>query len=101
MVLSGLLHWLVSESIFLVSINVLTPGVQITLHQVLMTCGFSPAAMLLVIIAGIFMVVTIVAFGALRLGPGIPLASSCSLAIAAACHPGYKSSNTDISTAKL
>ncbi|KAF2237908.1 hypothetical protein EV356DRAFT_362818 [Viridothelium virens] len=100
MALSGLLHWLVSESIFLVSINVYDT-VRGASDGNIMTCGYSPAAILLVILAGIAMVATILVFGSFRLKPGIPVASSCSIAIAAACHPGSTGSNSDISTSEL
>ncbi|KAL9092893.1 MAG: hypothetical protein Q9165_004311 [Trypethelium subeluteriae] len=100
MALSGLLHWLVSESIFLVSINVYST-LRETGYATMMTCGYSPAAILLVILAGIAMVATILVFGSFRLKPGVPVASSCSLAIAAACHPGSARSNNDISTSEL
>ncbi|KAI9695590.1 MAG: hypothetical protein M1820_008515 [Bogoriella megaspora] len=109
MALSGVLHWLVSESIFLVSLNsYLTGSVQSgQIRNVnyfsgsTMTCGFSPPAIFIVILVGIFMVVVIIAFGSFRFQPGIPMASSCSLAIAAACHPGPKNSGVDISASEL
>ena len=101
MALSGLLHWLVSQSFFLVNINSYGTHSSSALDIFYMTCGYSPAALLLVIIVGAFMLATILAFGSLRLKPGIPLASSCSLAIAAACHPGSETRHVDISESKL
>ncbi|KAI9686873.1 MAG: hypothetical protein M1822_002626 [Bathelium mastoideum] len=101
MALSALLHWLVSESIFLVDVNGYPTASPKDLDESFITCGYSPAAMLLVIIAGVLMIVYILVFGSLRFKPGIPVASSCSLAIAAACHPGSKNRDVDISESKL
>jgi hypothetical protein len=90
-VLSGTLHWLVSQSIFVVSFDMYDsqgfPYPDSDWFQP-KTCGFSPIAMLVVIILGICMMATIIGFGFIPYKPGIPLAGSCSLAISAACHPG-------------
>ena len=101
MALSALLHWLVSQSIFLVVINGYPTDSPNILDQSYITCGYSPAAMLLVIIVGILMMAYILVFGSLRFKSGIPVASSCSLAIAAACHPGSENRDVDISESKL
>ncbi|KAF6816513.1 hypothetical protein CSOJ01_02895 [Colletotrichum sojae] len=78
-VFCGGLHWLVSQSIFLVSID--SVGFA--------SCGWSPIGIILVIVAGSHLLAFLVAPGyrRLRFG-GIAVASSCSAAIAAACHPG-------------
>jgi hypothetical protein len=52
------------------------------------TCGYSPIAMLAVVILGVFMMAIVVGFGYIPYKHGMPLAGSCSLAISAACHPG-------------
>jgi hypothetical protein len=52
-----------------------------------LTCGYSPIAMLAVIIVGFFMVVAAVGFGYIPYKTGMPLAGSSSLAISATCHP--------------
>jgi hypothetical protein len=93
-ILSGTLHWLVSQSIFVVSFDLYdyegspydSPrGPDLARTK---TCGFSPVAMLVVIILGVCMMATIIGFGYIPYKQGIPLAGSCSLAISAACHPG-------------
>lgn len=86
-VFSALMHWLVSQSIFLAHITVLTnQGVEDQSAD-LITCGFSCIAIIFVIIVGSLMVVAVLVTGCQRLKPGIPVASSCSAAISAACHP--------------
>jgi hypothetical protein len=84
-VVFGMFHWLASQSIFGVQITVTDeqhfPRGQIS------TCGYSPMPIILAII-----VATIIAGSGLvvarrRYKTGMPLASSCSAAISAACHP--------------
>ncbi|KAI9876003.1 MAG: hypothetical protein M1830_007578 [Pleopsidium flavum] len=93
---SGLMHWLVSQSIFLAHVTVLTnrgvedPAADMT------TCGYSCIAIIFVIIVGSLMVLAVIATGFRRLDPGIPLASSCSIAISAACHPPQDDVNAAI-----
>jgi hypothetical protein len=91
-VLSGSLHWLVSQSIFLVAFDIYDKQgneKDARSYEVgTRTCGYSPVAMLTVIILGFLMLVGIVGFGFLPYKQGMPLAGSCSLAISAACHPG-------------
>jgi hypothetical protein len=91
-VLSGSLHWLVSQSIFVVAFDLyndigeaITEGVDIDVMT--RTIGYSPSAMLAVVVLGVVMVVAVVGFGFIPYERGIPLAGSCSLAISAACHP--------------
>jgi hypothetical protein len=105
MVASGLLHWLVSQSIFLVDIETYMwdnhDGTYKSPDQVWdythntsygnqITCGFSPIGILLVILFGVTTVCIVIAIGRKRFKTGMPVASSNSLAISAACHP-----NTD------
>lgn len=80
-VLSGTLHWLVSQSIFVVAIDI-NEGFDWR-----RTCGYSPIAMTLVIVLGALMIVAVIGFGWLPYKGGIPLAGSSSMAISAACHP--------------
>ncbi|KAK0618775.1 hypothetical protein DIS24_g11536 [Lasiodiplodia hormozganensis] len=94
MLFSGVLHLIISQSIFFVkvdgrdahgadgdddaSLNAATSAV---------TCGFSPLGMILTVVAAAVLSVFTVALGLRRLRPGgMPLAGSCSAAIAAACH---------------
>lgn len=88
MIMSGLLHWLVSQSIFLFFIiaydvdDYEIPGGSYT------TCGFSPIAILTSILVGSLTLIIGVMNGFRRYpATSMPLAASCSAAISAACHP--------------
>lgn len=91
MVLSGTLHWLVSQSIFLISIDFYDETGKAyegrSIKTNLKTLGYSPIAIVSVIVMATCMVVLIIAFGYIPYRQGMPLAGSCSMAISAACHP--------------
>ncbi|MCJ1403722.1 hypothetical protein MMC11_006945 [Xylographa trunciseda] len=72
LVLSGLMHWLVSQSLFLARIGENDGEVGITVIE--STCGFSPIAIMFTIIVGSLMVIGVILTGFRRYRPGIPLA---------------------------
>lgn len=92
---SGGVHWLISQSIFLVYLEayVTTEGNPTSFQrddsETVTSCGWSPLGVVFVIVAGVIMIAFLLASGwrRLRFG-GIPVAGSCSAAISAACHPG-------------
>ncbi|GAB1204256.1 hypothetical protein APSETT445_002906 [Aspergillus pseudonomiae] len=84
---SAILHWLISQSLFLVGIESYTEKLQRDPTRDVMTCGYSPPAMVSAIVVGTVMMAWLVGFSFRRLESGMPVAGSCSLAIAAACHP--------------
>lgn len=96
MILSGLLHWLVSQSIFLVAVETWDQGVRLDYRSSYhgnailgpdrLTCGYSPIAITLVIMLAVFMMVFGIGMGMKRYGSGIPVAGSCSVVLSAACH---------------
>jgi len=85
-VLSGTLHWLVSQSVFIVELdrysNTGVPDLSIA-----RTCGYSPIAMLIVVVMEVLMMSAALGFGQMSYKISMPIAGSCSLAISAACHP--------------
>ena len=101
MITSGLLHWLVSQSIFLVAIRdlpalpagkinydlygKLLPGYEPGAYGNL-SCGYSPIAIVLVILVSILLIVSALLLGCRRYKAGIPLGANCSAVISAACH---------------
>ena len=89
MILSGVLHWLVSQSIFLAVVAAYASTGELTSSVAIASCGYSPLAMILVLALGGSIVMGTVLLGSLRRynSSGMPLAGSCSLAISAACHP--------------
>jgi hypothetical protein len=113
MVLSGTIHWLVSQSIFLAAIEYYdVEGERLPLgfpdHNKkspadLTVLGYSPPAIISVIILGSLMVISILAFGYIPYRSGMPIAGSCSMAISAACQSveQHESSGNKISEKKL
>ena len=97
MAMSGILHWLLSQSIFLVMIDRFNPlGLPISITRgreittQFLTCGYSPAAIFLVIVATAVMVSFQIGMGFRRYKGPIPLAGSNSGVISAACHSDDK-----------
>jgi hypothetical protein len=88
-VLSAILHWLISESLFIVDIEAWDANMERGLDKDVVTCGYSPAAILSAICVGAFMFICLVALAFRPLHSAMPVAGSCSLAIAAACHPMF------------
>lgn len=87
LVLSGSLHWLVSQSIFLARVTVIDEtGVEDPDLSV-STCGYSNIAIIFLIIFASITVLLGLASGFRRYEAGMPLVGSCSAAISAACHP--------------
>ena len=80
---SALLHWSISQSIFFVGIDVYS-GAVFKRSQV--GLGFSVQPLILDIVLGSCMLLVLVAMGFRKLYGEIPLASSNSFAISAACH---------------
>ncbi|KAJ5196975.1 hypothetical protein N7449_007454 [Penicillium cf. viridicatum] len=84
---SGILHWLISQSLYLVS--TMSYGARLTREPAddTFTCGYSPSAIVSTLSVGAAMMAFLVLMAFKRLKSGMPVAGSCSLAIAAACHP--------------
>ncbi|KEQ69019.1 hypothetical protein M436DRAFT_57197 [Aureobasidium namibiae CBS 147.97] len=84
---SGSLHWLISQTLFMVQIDVQSgTGVRDT-GKAFVACGFSSFSCLVLIsvVGSIIMAAYIVA--TLPLQENIPFGASCSAIISAACHP--------------
>ena len=90
LVMSGLLHWLVSQSIFLAVVSEYDEIGDLKTSIATVTCGFSPFAVICVMMAGGAIIIFAVVLGMRRFSPKIPVVGSCSMAISAACHrPGW------------
>jgi len=87
MAASGCLHWLVSQSIFIVNVEALE--LDSDQWSSYMSCGYSPIAIIGVIVVGGLLVLVTLGMGFRRFRTGMPVAGSCSMAISAACH-AYK-----------
>lgn len=89
LVLQTLLHWLISESIFVVQVTVFGTDGQINASDHISNCGYSPIAIVFTVVAAVTMMLTAVVFGLCKSPEGgPPIVSTCSAAISAACHPG-------------
>ncbi|KAL4889597.1 hypothetical protein BDV59DRAFT_210270, partial [Aspergillus ambiguus] len=86
---SAILHWLISQSLFLVGVEAYTPNMKRDPKGDVVTCGYSPVAILCGIMVGGFMFCSLIVLSRRRFASTMPVAGSCSLAIAAACHPTY------------
>jgi hypothetical protein len=84
---SGFLHWFLSQSIFVGQINVYTYEKVYSANGGLNAIGWSALALTLLLTLGGTMILIIFGFGFLKFPPGMPVASSSSRAISAACHP--------------
>ena len=85
-IISTVLHWLVSRSLFLARVDVYTRDDKKDPDESVSTIGYSCLPLLVVIILGSGTVLAGIFNGFRRYKPGIPLAGSCSAAISAACH---------------
>lgn len=91
MAISASLHWVVSQSIFLVRIDTYKQGItykhgKITSESVTSQVGYSCPPILTAILIGAALMLFAIAMGAKRLNGELPVAGSCSAAISAACH---------------
>jgi hypothetical protein len=86
MAASAMLHWLISQSLFLVRVDSYSHGVLDDDSNV-SAVGLSPAPMLVVVVLGLCLVAFAIGTGFRKLeGNVMPVAASCSLALAAAAH---------------
>lgn len=84
-VASSILHWLISQSLFVSRTEVLNvEGTPEPLSY--MNVGYNPLAILLSLFFGIGLLLALIATGFRRLAYGSALVGNNSLAIAAACH---------------
>ncbi|KAE8381623.1 hypothetical protein BDV26DRAFT_301230 [Aspergillus bertholletiae] len=86
LVFSTVLHWLISQSLFLVNVESYNTELQRFRLFDFATCGYSPVAIVSAVAVGACMLFGLVGLGLRRFGSGMPVAGSCSRAIAAACH---------------
>ena len=87
LIISGTLHWLVSQSIFLARIEIFdVDGVKQTKNTI-STCGYSLIAIITIIAVGSIVMLGGIVNGFRVYDAGMPLVGSCSAAISAACHP--------------
>lgn len=89
MAVSALLHWLISRSLFIVGIEAYSPNMEREQGDDILTCGYSPVAIVSSIAVGGFMFFCVVGLGFRLFESGMPVVGSCSFTISAACHPTF------------
>lgn len=87
LVVSAVLHWLVSQSLFYVEI--ISLGMD-GYNSAIITCGFSPVAIIFALIVGVGLILVAAGLGVRRFDSHMPVIGYCSAAISAACHPGLE-----------
>ncbi|KAK0653277.1 hypothetical protein DIS24_g6270 [Lasiodiplodia hormozganensis] len=84
---STVLHWLVSQSIFLARVETWDSAGAYAGRESVTTCGYSPMGIILTAIVAACLVLTGFGMGLRHLDSDMPVAGGCSAAISAACHP--------------
>ena len=102
MVASTLLHWLISQSLFLVRITIYDyDGTELP-NSLVSSTGYSPYATVFALSMGGAMLVAALLLGFLRTYPAtMPLAACCSASIAALCQPQEDMAKDDLTLEKL
>ncbi|PUU72168.1 hypothetical protein B9Z19DRAFT_1172619 [Tuber borchii] len=85
MTLSGLLHWLTSQSIFFARVDISDPFGRDTLEPI-NAVGYSCIAIIFALLLGILALISAVGMGYRQFASEITTAGSFSAAISAACH---------------
>ena len=84
LVASGILHWAMSQSLFLAKVNVLNPFGVVNEDRSFSTLGWSALALLILLIVSGLMVIALVVSGFRRFDEGAPTVGSNSRAMLAA-----------------
>lgn len=85
---SGGLHWLLSQSVFLVRIDTYDRNGKLIGDREFSrsACGFSGASWMVLTLSFFILVGTVGIVGRKKIAVKVPFAASCSLVISAACH---------------
>jgi hypothetical protein len=84
---SCLLHWLMSQSMFFVRIDVQSREGMSIVERSRNACGFSRLSLMVLVMAIALLIFVVTSFALIRLRERIPFAAACSLVVSAACHP--------------
>lgn len=86
LVIYGVLHWLVSQSLFYVRMTLYPPRGNLV-STITSSVGYSPFFIFLSLLVGSLMLAILLGLSLRRFKSEMPLAGLCSAAISAACHP--------------
>ncbi|KAE8393115.1 hypothetical protein BDV23DRAFT_180994 [Aspergillus alliaceus] len=84
---SVIMHWLLSQSIFFVNIQAYDVRDQPDPSKSTRGCGYSPIAIFCGLLVSGVAIIALLGLSCRRLKSRMPLATHCSAAISAACHP--------------
>ncbi len=102
MVASTILHWLISQSLFLVRIYVWAGDEIGGVDSSISSIGYSPYAIVFALSLGGAMLMAALLLGFLRTYPAtMPLAACCSASIAAACQPREDMAKDELTLERL
>lgn len=85
---SGGLHWLLSQSVFLVRIDTYNHRGDLIANRSTSACGFSGTSWMAMSVSFLLLVGVVGLIGRKKIKVRIPFAASSSLVISAACQPG-------------
>lgn len=86
--ISGLLHWLMSSSLYLANISVIPRDGTLPRQDEITTVAFAPQGMILLCALAVWMIVIVSLNAFRRFGGEMSIVASNSAAISAACHVG-------------
>lgn len=99
---SALLHWLISQSLFLMRVTVYKFDGTESRDDSVVATGFSPYAIVFALSLGGAMLLAVLLLGFLRRFPAtMPLAACCSASTAASCQPQEDMAKDDLTLQKL
>jgi hypothetical protein len=84
---SGILHWLLSQSFFLVRMNVVDRDGNVVNEKSKTACGYARLSLLVFFAVALILVSAVGMFGVRHMQQRMPMAAACSLVVSAACHP--------------
>ncbi|KAL4785975.1 hypothetical protein BJX76DRAFT_355568 [Aspergillus varians] len=87
LIASAVLHWLVSQSFFFVQIVPFDIDGVPEAGKEVVTCGYSPVAIIFATVVGVSLLVGSMLLGLRRFKSDMPLGAQCSAVVSAACHP--------------
>jgi len=96
---SGTLHWLLSQTFFLVRADFFDRYGVMLEGATKSACGFSALSLYVLLFAALSLLGVVFFIGVKRMSVKVPTAGSCSLVISAACHPSP--TEVDVHLAKV
>jgi hypothetical protein len=97
---SATLHWLLSQSLFLVRMDYYDRQGRMLTDDSISVCGFSTVSLYVLLVAFLLLLASVGYIGSSKMQVRSPMIASCSLAISAACHPPGGEKETHLAQVK-